>query len=77
MALKKQFYNADEIFQDIPGDDKNVQMTIPPEILEAQGWKEGDTLKFDVGDQGTIIITKPDEKVETDQNVVVISKPDE
>ena len=56
MALKKQFYNADEIFQDIPGDDKNVQMTIPPEILEAQGWKEGDTLKFDVGDQGTIII---------------------
>ena len=77
MALKKQFYNADEIFQDIPGDDQNVQMTIPPEILEAQGWKEGDTLKFDVGDQGTIIITKPDEKVETDQNVVVISKPDE
>ena len=77
MALKKQFYNAYEIFQDIPGDDKNVQMTIPPEILEAQGWKEGDTLKFDVGDQGTIIITKPDEKVETDQNVVVISKPDE
>jgi len=77
MTLKKQFYNADEIFQDIPGDDKNVQMTIPPEILEAQGWKEGDTLKFDVGDQGTIIITKPDEKAEEDQNVVVISKPDE
>jgi len=52
-------------------------MTIPPEILEAQGWKEGDTLRFDVGDQGTIIITKPDEKSETDQNVVVISNQDE
>jgi bifunctional DNA-binding transcriptional regulator/antitoxin component of YhaV-PrlF toxin-antitoxin module len=77
MALKQHFYNAEDIFKDIPGDDKNVQMTIPPEILEAQGWKEGDTLRFDVGDQGTIIITKPDEKSETDQNVVVISNQDE
>ena len=77
MALKQHIYNADDIFQDIPGDDKNVTMTIPPEILEAQGWKEGDTLRFDVGDQGTIIITKPDEKSETDQNVVVISNQDE
>lgn len=77
MALKQHIYNADDIFQDIPGDDKNVTMTIPPEILEAQGWKEGDTLKFDVGDMGTIIITKPEESNQEDQNVVVITEKNE
>ena len=45
--------------------------------LAKQGWKEGDTLKFDVGDKGTIIITKPDEAKEDDQNVVVITQPNE
>lgn len=51
-------YKAEEIFQDIPGDDKNVMMTIPPEIMEKQGWKEGDTIKVEIGDKGTIIITQ-------------------
>ena len=60
MALKQHIYNADDIFQDIPGDDKNVTMTIPPEILEAQGWKEGDNLRIEWGDQGTIRIEKID-----------------
>jgi|TARA_B100001094_G_scaffold19421_1_gene16593 bifunctional DNA-binding transcriptional regulator/antitoxin component of YhaV-PrlF toxin-antitoxin module len=77
MALKTFEYKAEEIFQDIPGDNKNVNMVIPPAILEAQGWKVGDKLKFDVGDKGTIIITKPDEAKEDDQNVVVITQPNE
>jgi len=55
-------YKAEEIFQDIPGDDKNVTMTIPPEIMEKQGWKEGDTIKVEIGDKGTIIITKVEEE---------------
>ena len=73
MALKTFEYKAEDIFQDVPGDKKNVNMVIPPEILEAQGWKVGDELKFDVGDKGTIIITKPSEQEQEDQNLVVIS----
>jgi len=58
MNDKVKAYKAEEIFQPIPGDDKNVNMVIPPEIVEQQGWKEGDILKIDVGDKGTMIITK-------------------
>ncbi len=55
--VNKLTYNADEIFQDIDGDPENVNMTIPPEIMESQGWKEGDTLKIKV-ERGVISITK-------------------
>jgi hypothetical protein len=59
--MKKMIeYKVEDIFQDIPGDDKMMNMTIPPEIMEAQGWKEGDNLKIEWGDQGSIIITKLD-----------------
>ena len=51
-------YKAEEIFQDIPGDKKNVMMTIPPEIMEKQGWKEGTKIKIEIGDKGTLIITE-------------------
>lgn len=54
-------YKVEDIFHDIEGDPENVNMTIPPEIMEAQGWKEGDTVKIEIGDQGTIIITKVDD----------------
>jgi len=59
---KNLVYKVEEIFHDIPGDPNNVNMTIPPEIMESQGWKEGDTIKVEVGDQGTIIITKVDKE---------------
>lgn len=59
---KNIVYKVEEIFHDIPGDPDNVNMTIPPEIMESQGWKEGDTIKVEVGDQGTIIITKVDKE---------------
>jgi formylmethanofuran dehydrogenase subunit D len=50
-------YTAEDIFEDIPGDPDNVMMKIPPEILERNGWKEGDTLTVKLED-GAIIITK-------------------
>ena len=56
----RYIFKADDIFTDIPGDPDNINMKIPEEIMEAQGWKEGDTIKVEIGDQGTIIITKVD-----------------
>jgi len=53
-------YKVEDIFHDIPGDDKMMNMTIPLEIMEAQGWKEGDNLRIEWGDQGTIRIEKID-----------------
>ena len=39
-----------------------MNMTIPPEIMEKVGLKEGDTIKISYGDQGTIIFEKVDKK---------------
>jgi formylmethanofuran dehydrogenase subunit D len=50
-------YKYEEIFEDIPGDPDNVMMKIPPEICEAQGWKEGDTIHIEVKD-GALVISK-------------------
>jgi bifunctional DNA-binding transcriptional regulator/antitoxin component of YhaV-PrlF toxin-antitoxin module len=54
-------YKVEDLFKPIPGDSDNVNLVIPPEIYEAQGWKEGDQLKVEVGDMGTVIITKVDD----------------
>jgi len=54
-------YKVEDIFQDIPDDPENVLMTIPPEVMEKMGWKEGDNIKVKVGDQGTVIIEKVEE----------------
>lgn len=64
MTDKPIIYNAEDIFHDIEGDPENVMMTIPPEILESQGWKEGDNLRIEWGDQGSIVITKIEESNE-------------
>ena len=56
-------FKVEDIFQDIPGDKKMMNMKIPDEIMEQQGWKEGDTIKIEWGDKGTIIISKVDHKV--------------
>lgn len=60
-------YKVEDIFEDIPGDSENVKFTIPPEIMEAQGWKEGDNLKISWGDQGTVVIEKIDQIPELDK----------
>jgi len=51
-------YKVEDIFQDIEGDPDNVMMTIPPEIMEAQGWGEGTKIKVEIGDKGSLIITE-------------------
>ena len=56
---KMMTYKVEDIFQDIEGDDENVLMTIPPEIRDKMGWKEGDTLKI-IKEEGVITITKVD-----------------
>ena len=52
-------YKAEDIFADIEGDEENVLMNIPPEILERMGWVPGDTLNISVED-GVISISKKD-----------------
>ena len=52
-------YKAEDIFEDIEGDEENVLMNIPPEILERMGWGPGDTLNISVED-GVISISKKD-----------------
>ena len=34
--------------------------------MKQQGWKEGDNIKIEWGDKGTIIITKVDSEAESD-----------
>jgi formylmethanofuran dehydrogenase subunit D len=62
--MQTQTFKVEEIFQDIEGDEENILMTIPPEIMQSQGWKEGDKIKVEIGDQGTIIITKVEDDKE-------------
>jgi antitoxin component of MazEF toxin-antitoxin module len=50
-------YKYEEIFEDIEGDADNVMMKIPPEICEAQGWKEGDTINIKL-ENGTLVLSK-------------------
>lgn len=57
-------FKAEDIFEDIPDDPKNVTMNIPPEIADAIGLKPGDPLKILWGDQGTIIIEKLEKEQE-------------
>jgi|TARA_B110000977_G_scaffold199020_1_gene285263 bifunctional DNA-binding transcriptional regulator/antitoxin component of YhaV-PrlF toxin-antitoxin module len=51
-------YKVEDIFEDIPGDNKNVNFTIPEEIREAMGVNPGDPVRILWGDQGTIQIEK-------------------
>jgi formylmethanofuran dehydrogenase subunit D len=55
--MTKTTYTVEELFEDIPGDSENVIMKLPPEICEAQGWKEGDTINIKVED-GAMVLSK-------------------
>lgn len=57
MHNKRFIYNAEDIFEAIDGDQDNIMMKIPQEILDHNGWKEGDELKITIED-GAIIISK-------------------
>jgi len=41
-----------------PEDSENFILTFPDELLASVNWKVGDTLNWDVQDDGTIILTK-------------------
>jgi len=64
--MNKLEFKVEDIFQDIPNTDK-MTMKIPDEIMKSQGWKEGDNLRIEWGDQGTIRIEKID-KLPTEKN---------
>ena len=53
----KLIYDAEEIFEEINGDPNNILMKIPQEILDHNGWKEGDELTITLED-GAIVISK-------------------
>ena len=55
-------YKVEDIFEDIEGDEENVLMNIPPEILDQMGWKEGDVLKIYSGEGSIVIEKKQDDK---------------
>ena len=48
-------YSADEIFQDIEGEEDLCLMVIPQEIIEATAWLPGDTLSIEVEDNKLIL----------------------
>lgn len=52
-------YNAEDIFEDIPGDPDNVIFNIPPEICDQAGLKDGDTVSIEVDETtGSLTISK-------------------
>ena len=58
-ARRVQFnntYNADELFEEIPGDNDNIMLNLPTEALDAAGLKIGDSV--DVEQQGDSIVIK-------------------
>jgi len=59
---KQWTYKVEDIFQDIPDDLENVNMTLPPEVCEEAGFQPGDKIRILWGDQGTIIINKVEEE---------------
>jgi len=58
MTESKYVFNADDIFQEISDDPENINMTIPPEVCERMGWKEGDTIKISLEEEGVISLIK-------------------
>lgn len=58
MTNKTYTFTQEEIFQEIPNDPDNVNMTIPPEVCEQMEWNEGDTLKISIEEDGVISIIK-------------------
>ena len=55
--MKTLTFNAEDIFEEIPGDPDNVILKFPPELLKEMGWKEGDTLDITLED-GSIVVKK-------------------
>ena len=52
--------------------DDNGILTFPDELMDLQGWKEGDDINFDILPDGTLILTK----VETNESQEHQGEPD-
>lgn len=48
-------WKIDEIFQDVPGDEENVKMVIPDEIVKQLDLNEGDTIRIQVTESGLVL----------------------
>lgn len=59
-------YKVEDIFQDIPGDPDNVNMTIPPEIAEAIGLEPGDVIQIDFDEKNQQLSFKKVDKSKKD-----------
>lgn len=46
-----------------PYDPEGCILPFPPEVIEQVGWKEGDTLLWNVGEDGKIRISKKDDTI--------------
>ena len=55
--MSKYVYNYEDIFEEDPGNPDNVLMTIPLEIQEQMGLKEGDSVIVTLDDD-TITLRK-------------------
>ena len=54
-----KIYEANELFEDIPGNTDEILFKIPDEVLAETGWVEGDVIEFEnVGK--SLIIKKKD-----------------
>jgi len=60
---KTYTFNAKDVMQTDPSNPKNSILSIPSEIMKAQGWGPGTEIKIQIGDQGTIIIEEAGKKV--------------
>ena len=59
--MAKNTYKVEDIFTDIPGDPDNVLMTIPLELMENVGWKEGDDIDVSA-ENGSLVLVKIEDK---------------
>ena len=59
LKSKLYTYNTGDIYQPDPDKPGEYLLTIPQELIDEQGWKPGDTIKVEIGDQGSIILSKP------------------
>ena len=55
--MNSMTFNAEDIFEDIPGDPDNVILKFPPEVIEQTGWQPGDSLTIKV-ENGALIVSK-------------------
>lgn len=47
-----------------PEDPENLMLTFPDDLLQRMNWKIGDTLIWDIQDDGTITLKKKDDDIQ-------------